>query len=459
MEHLDQSLSLKNARSVWDRDTRKGRSLPKHLTSRGATNVHLTSIFNNFELSHLLREERREKKKAATPAQMKLIDQGIKVAMARREELIEDFIASVHSTINANGFKIGVQLVPTNASLPATYALSDPYVENYFAEKLLQANVRRAFDVSTTSRDHIVERLVRVLDDTLPKRVIRGDVEKFYDSIPHGLLIETLKMNRALSTTSRIFVEQILRTVRGTIPVEEARGLPRGIGVSSPLSEVHLKAFDHAMQNIPEVIFYARYVDDFVLVVSAPTHTAPCNDYKSTITAELASIGLKLSEKSEKQYDQLFGTNRVLPSLTFLGYEISYSDGRVQVRMSVNRLEKILNRMEATFRAFEFSSIKSGTSAKRLTQRVRYLTSNTRLWNNKRSAFTGIYFSNRYLTEFDQIASLDAALNAHIAAITDAKLRARLSGYTFDAGFNQRQFVRWRTKEMDAITSLWTRRG
>ncbi len=46
-------------------------------------------------------------------------------------------------------------------------------------------------------------------------------------------------------------------------------GLPRGVPLSATLSEYSMKRFDRFVSTLPEVYYYARYVDDIVIVTGA----------------------------------------------------------------------------------------------------------------------------------------------------------------------------------------------
>ena len=50
--------------------------------------------------------------------------------------------------------------------------------------------------------------------------------------------------------------------------IKKGLGVPRGIGISSLLSEIYMRDLDDCIKKRPEVIFYARYVDDIFILLS-----------------------------------------------------------------------------------------------------------------------------------------------------------------------------------------------
>ena len=83
------------------------------------------------------------------------------------------------------------------------------------------------------------------------------------------------------------------------------------------------------------------------------------------------------------------------------------------------------------------------------------MTSNTRLVNNKRHAYTGIYFNNSHLTNWGQLKGLDAYLAHKISLLGSAALQDRIDGYSFVRGFTERQFGRYNTRTLARIVQAW----
>jgi hypothetical protein len=81
------------------------------------------------------------------------------------------------------------------------------------------------------------------------------------------------------------------------------------------------------------------------------------------------------------------------------------------------------------------------------------LTSNTRLFNNKRNIIIGVYFSNSILDDKDCLVKLDDHLRRKFYNYPQ-KLK-KLEIYSFSKGFEKKIFHRFSIKELEQITKIW----
>lgn len=51
------------------------------------------------------------------------------------------------------------------------------------------------------------------------------------------------------------------------MPLSFENGLPRGLSISSVMSELYMKYFDLRIRRLEGVYYYARFVDDIVVFV------------------------------------------------------------------------------------------------------------------------------------------------------------------------------------------------
>lgn len=149
-----------------------------------------------------------------------------------------------------------------------------------FAMKQLQTNLQKTFKVKQANRHLIMTNIKLLLKTKRPYYIIRTDVSSFFESIPQDQLRHTIMDNTLLSYKSKVFVNAILKEYE----IEKAKlkdderdgmkdgcGVPRGIGISSLLSEIYMRDLDGSIKKRPEVIFYVRYVDDiFMLLAELP---------------------------------------------------------------------------------------------------------------------------------------------------------------------------------------------
>src|SRR5690606_21056168 len=82
--------------------------------------------------------------------------------------------------------------------------------ENYFILKQLQRNIYKTFNVKQSDRKELIAQLSLLLKDGFPKVILRTDISKFYESIPHTQLINKIDENSLLSFPSKKVIKQIL---------------------------------------------------------------------------------------------------------------------------------------------------------------------------------------------------------------------------------------------------------
>jgi len=198
--------------------------------------------------------------------------------------------------------------------------------EAFFAIKQLQYNIRKTFNVKQSNRHLILTQIKLLLNDSSPKYVIRTDVSKFFESIPQPILLKRIRNNTLLNIQSKKFIIQILddfNSKKDTETIEKEKGIPRGVGISSYLSELFMKDIDSKIRNLDDVIYYARYVDDVLIIISPKIPKKNITDYfsdikdifdKGDLTIHTEDDKYKLIDLSEKV------TQNAHYQFTYLGY-------------------------------------------------------------------------------------------------------------------------------------------
>lgn len=89
---------------------------------------------------------------------------------------------------------------------------------------------------------------------------LKLDIRKYFESIPHGLLLEGLR--RMFKDPDLLdWLERIVRSHRSG----SGRGLPIGSLTSQHFANHYLSRLDRFCQALPEIKGYVRYMDDFVV--------------------------------------------------------------------------------------------------------------------------------------------------------------------------------------------------
>lgn len=396
---MDRRFSPTNLRKIWDSQTRKGKDLldfyPEvnraYATLRQARNDARASTARNVDpdgASHnALNVQVNDLKRVA--------ESTLTEALTRTSQ---DLIADVE----AGKFTWGLH--PTKSKSGRQFFGVGTHPSAYFADKQLQRILGSQLALRPSSRQTIISALCRTLENDLPKHMVRVDVHAFYDTIDHAILKDKLGATR-LAPTSRRLISLLLDQMALMTGVD--RGLPMGVGLSAKLAEYYLADVDLMFRNGANVLYYARYVDDIVVVHGKGRNVENTPSVVlNSIASELDTLKLRLSPT--KQETRELNNNNELAQFEFLGYAISYKAQRVRVELTHARHKVLRTRIDRTFEAWDRSDHSNHGRRKLLLQRLRFLAGNTRLSHNKRQAMVGIYFSNPHVSDAKQLEGLIA---------------------------------------------------
>ena len=131
-----------------------------------------------------------------------------------------------------------------------------------------------------------IERWIRK-DTENCKYVLRMDIRKYFESIPHDILKEKIKRELKDEIMLRLIFEVIDAT---------DKGLPLGFYTSQWLSMWYLKDLDHYIKEQCRAIHYVRYMDDMIVLDSDKEHLHYILD---RISDYLDVLGLELNQKTQ----------------------------------------------------------------------------------------------------------------------------------------------------------------
>jgi hypothetical protein len=458
-------LSLESLQFIWDDRSRHGVDLVALMRKRGSPHLdELREIRRCRKRRRRARESYREAKRLGLPSEKKL--RKLKKRSRQVAKSTQRYLVLVQRDLVDPGFRLSVTKGPVpSGSAKQTYRLESSTPDaTYFAGRILQRDIVEAFEVKSAGRSDVVKTFVSVVQGKWTKSIVRADVSNFYESIPHDKLLDLVDSNHVVSALGRTWIHQIVASYAGLHSPRLLAGLPRGVGPSSSLAEAYLMSFDHVFKDLPECVFYARYVDDIVAVMApVDARDRPPKGYLALIEDELRNRGLALSADPAKLEESLLDANSTVHrcSITLLGYQIDHSvaTGLVELEMSPRRRDRLLLRLNRVFDIYERSASKTGLSAQLLESRVRLLAGNTRLINSKKDAFAGIRFSNSLLTKGGVLQRLDGILTKRIVRLSgmgvEPGIIARLKKASFVDGFEETRFVRFSSSEWRRISTAW----
>ena len=359
----------------------------------------------------------------------------------------------VSEKVVASDFKI--QLEKKDFQNAKSLYVTKDSPENYFTMKQVQRNISRLFDVKQSNRNEIVSQVKNLLKDGFPKYVLKIDIDNFYESIPQKILLNKINDDNLLAPFSKKILRNIIKQY--TQLSGSNKGIPRGIGVSAYLAELFMRDVDNKIRSMGEISYYARYVDDIIIIFTLKTN-AHHGDYLKEIKNIIENkFYMKLNEQKTYTFDLLDSKQSSSYTMEYLGYKITFGTRDIKTELSQKKFDKYKQRINLTFdNYFNLSKIDEKKARKLLVKRVRFLTGNTRLKNNKKNILVGVYYSNRQLTESEYLTSLDDCLRTKInSSITLTKLKERLKKYNFIDGFKTKRFSPFKTNEIQEIVKIW----
>lgn len=442
---LDQTFSAQNLRRIYDVENRRGRNVDRaFFPDLVESSARITAA------SAAVRAARRANAAASADA-LNLILQPLRERL-REERGIREALVDTKMEEVAQAILAGYQIQLVSRSGPkgaALYTLpSDPRA--YFIGKQIQKNISRLYRLRAGNRRAIINQVFDTLNNSFPHFCIRTDVSAFYENINRNNLIKELETDQLLSHGSKKYIKQALSSY-GQL-ASSSSGIPRGLGVSAFLSELYMRSIDERIRQLPRVTFYARYVDDIIIIFS-PTSSDDTATYVKQVANILAQKNLTLNVA--KTCAGSTGPANIL-RFEYLGYQFQVAGGRCEVTIGHRKLIRYRARIDRAFSAYDRQAVHDQRGAARLlAARIKFMTSNTRLINNKRHAYTGIYFNNSHLTNWGQLKGLDAYLAHKTSLLQSAALQDRIDGYSFVSGFTERRFARYNTRTLARIVQAW----
>lgn len=340
---------------------------------------------------------------------------------------------------------------------------------------LIKSDIRLHYKRIPADRNNIVEQLKGILDNGMPKYIVRADVESCFENVLFQNVINKLEREGYVSNATLWYLKSISKQAQEL----GIAGVPRGLSFSSDLVEIFFQNIDRDIRFIPGTYFYKRYVDDIILVLSSGIST----DRKSqsnnleylwlTLSEIFSKFGLTLHENSDKK-KTFYVDNCTKCSFNYLGYKFCINSGSLLVRMSDNKVQryedaigKIIEHYNKTAHDNESLSNPQDNRRRRREQPLRRLfgqmaaiTGNGKLSGNKSNILTGIYYSNRHLTSTADLRRLDRILRVNIDrrlkfpdnlfrysdnSDIDKTLRdikCQLKRWSFEDGFIKRRFCK-----------------
>lgn len=373
------------------------------------------------------------------------------------ENVLRAALASFEEKLSRREFVFGLTAGPSVGGKP-TFQV-DAALEVAYPAKQAAHSIQQAARAETSSRNSLVRALQSALMKPYEHAVFKLDIEAFFESIPHAALRDRLARCTGLDNVSMELAGRLLAEY-GAISATTT-GLPRGVGMSSQLAELYMHDFDSQLKTHPGVLFYARYVDDVIMVLESEQVLMAV---KLVATEALQALCLK--PNASKTYDIVSDPKGDYPAgvaIEYLGYTFAREGGELRTGLTDKRKERRKRRLELALQAWLDTAPNAvwpnhGHNGV-LLDRVRYLAGNTKLLNSKSNVAIGLYFSNSALDQGSaELTELDAILTdfcTQNATRMPDKFRNRLESVSFERMFASKEFLRFPRKRIERIVSVW----
>jgi len=575
---FEQSFSAENFYNILISENRKGNNLEKKFFPKIYNNylLGISDINKNLKKNH--QEFIRDNKKKGTQTsesykinKKNLQEKKNELKNQKKNELLEE-LKKISDKVQKQNFKFDLTRKPYEGKYIYTVNESP---ETFFAMKQLQYNFQKLYKIKQANRFEIVSQLKCLLNDEFPKFIIRTDITSFYESIPNAEIIEQINTDNLLSPMSKKFVKQIIKSYEKDSGLKEGIGIPRGIGISAYLSEYFMRKIDKEINNLPNLTYYSRYVDDIIIIFTPEKQifkksSSDESQYKKKLLKDIYELinknykdillekvkkliednnkdnlldgfkkliednnvnnkdillekvkklikdnnvnnkdillekvkkliednnvnnkdtlldgvdklirdtnvnnkdillekvkklikdnRLSLNQSKTKEFD-LNSNNKDVLELDYLGYNFELktneTNNKLNISLTNEKVKKYKDKINKSFELYRFCK-NSKKGYRELKNRIKFLTGNTRLKNNKSNVLVGIYFSNIFLTELSILDELDRFLKDKIDNSKMSDLyKNQLLKLKFSEGFKNKIFYNFKQSQFKEIVKAW----
>jgi hypothetical protein len=388
----------------------------------------------------------------------------IKFSLGRNPDDYKEKLTEVSETISSEPFTFS-KITKKIISKKIIYCTDD--ANEHYALKKISNDLKRLYRLTFSNRDEISEQVLKLLETASAYSIIRIDIKSFYESVSFGEVLSKISNDKLLSAKSISLIQQLHQST--------CKGLPRGLSISPILSEIFMRDFDRKIRGIQNVYYYARYVDDIIIISfekSQKIYDALCSvvsEFNLSINEKLykSDICIVNNESSEIRY-----------SFDYLGYKYiiknqEYKSKRVvDVELSDDKKRKIKTRIIHSLLDRVYGKETPAIKCKRLIDRLNMLSSNYPISSPQKiegrgTLRAGIFYSNRLVNKsgvFNEFNSfLSRAMNTQkdnffgrtMKQITATEKTAIRNSICFVRGFKEKTFLDLSPDDMKILKSCW----
>lgn len=336
----------------------------------------------------------------------------------------------------------------------------------------LGRNIRRLIRRRASDRETIIKSLRALFTDGHAFRVYKLDIKNFYEKIDTRQITAMLVKEPALSAASM----KVFKAFADQLIAQNVAGLPRGMSISATLSEYLMQDVDAAIKAESSVYFYARYVDDIIVVTTG-------NEKREVLFRKLQRLlpnGLEFNRGKSRVVDFTRPpvnrrANATLENtVDFLGYRFSIfgqakEHNTVLRKVTLDISAKKIKRLKTRICLALLQFAKDGKYPD-LRDRIFLIAQNYNLYdtNKKIRRNVGLYWNYRFidLGESRSLPDLDSFLkklllsrHGKVASTVNHKLldkdKAHLLSISFSESFRKKTFRHFNSIRLAELARCW----
>lgn len=416
---FDQSFSAENYLSIFHEENRKG-----HIAFDDMPELYKDIVMKMKVMKSRVNEITKKKKSNRTEDEISELERlklSIKDKQTDRDKELFNELNKYAQNANIKDFTFPISnYIDDDKQI---FTIDTSQWTYFYAIKNLQRILRGLFNVKQANKHQIMSNVKLLLNTTTPFYLIRTDITGFFESIPQQALLDKINANNLVNNKTKGMIKGILSEYnrqKDPTKIKADCGVPRGIGISSYLSEIYMHDIDQHIRNLGNVIFYARYVDDILIILAGFPNNQSISEYYKRLKNLFQNYGLEIknnnpAEDKCKLID--FYNSTAKQQFTYLGYKITISKPKSEINaefgMSDKKIAKIKQKIDASFAHFEQISAIDLKRAKRdLLDSLDLISGNFRLTKSKERVKAGLFFGNDLLTDYNDLDVLTSYLSS-----------------------------------------------
>jgi hypothetical protein len=345
------------------------------------------------------------------------------------------------------------------------------HLEHALILRKFSRNIKRLTKVKQSDRNTITKCLKALLSEGHCFRVYKLDLRSFYESIERSDIERLFMQDRGLSPP----MLHVFQSFSSQLSAANVEGLPRGLAVSAVLSEYVMRGFDQSVKSVENVYYYARYVDDIVVITTGSENEGLfLKELRKNLPAGIQLNNDKTKAIEFNQPSTTAANNAVENCVDFLGYRFTVHrimkgkplTRQVYADISQNKTTRLKTRIVLS--ALQFIRDKNFVD---LYDRIRVLTGNYNVYDLERKVRrnVGIYYNYRFVDVGHSTAlkELDAFLKHLLLATTgkiagqlntllSAKQKRKLLTLSFDRSFRHKEnFYHFQINRLTHLVGCW----